>query len=88
MQFLVSLKFGISLVLPLAVSLRDISIILFRQMHKKVTRKLLCVSRRPGIVIKFWRQIVRDVDRGHDATESRRLERSRPFVSSLIISVE
>ena len=46
--------------------------------------KLLCASRRPGIVIKFWRQIVRDADPGHDVTKSRRRERSRRFVSSLI----
>ena len=83
-QFLVSLKFGISLVVPLAVSLRDISIILFQQRHKQVTRKLLCASRRPGIVIKFWRRILREVDSGDDVTKSRRRERSRRFVSSLL----
>ena len=46
--------------------------------------KLLRASRRPCIVIKFWRQTVRDADPGHDVTKSRRRERSRRFVSSLI----
>ena len=46
--------------------------------------KLLRASRRGYIVIKFWRQIVRDADPGHDVTKSRRRERSRRFVSSLL----
>ena len=55
----------------------------FQQRHKHRTRKLRA-SRRPGIVIKFWRQIVRDADLRHDVTKCRRRERSRRFVSSLI----
>ena len=85
MQFFVSLKFGISLVVPLAVSLRHISIIFFQQRHKQVTRKLLCASHRPGIVIKFRRQIVRDADPGHDVTKSRCRKRSHQFISSLLL---
>jgi len=84
MQFLVSLKFGISLV----VSLTVICMIFFQRRHKHRTRKILRASRRPGIVIKFWRQIVRDADLRHDVTKSRRRERSRRFVSSLIKLVE
>ena len=42
-------------------------------------------SRRPGIVIKFWRQVVRDAHPRHDVTKSRRRERSRRFVSSLML---
>ena len=34
-------------------------------------------SRCPGIVIKFWRQIVRDPNPRHDVTKSRCRERSR-----------
>ena len=41
-------------------------------------------SRRPGIVIKIWRQVVRDADPRHDVPKSRRRERSRRFVSSLL----
>ena len=73
LQFLVSLKFGISLV----VSLKDIAMIFFQQRHKHGTRKILRASRRPGIVIKFWREILRDADPRHDVTKSRRCERSR-----------
>ena len=80
MQFLVSLKFGISLV----VSLTVICVIFFQQRHKHRTRKILRASRRPDVVIKFWRQIVRDADLRHDVTKNRRRERSRRFVSSLI----
>ena len=61
--------------------------IFFQQRHKHRTRKILRASRRPGIVIKFWRQIVRDADLRHDVTKSRRRERSRRFVSSLIINL-
>ena len=73
MQFLVSLKFGISLV----VTLKDMSMIFLQQRHKHGTRKILRASRRPGIVIKFWCEIVRDADPRHDVTKSRRRERIR-----------
>ena len=54
MQFLVSLKFGISLVVPLAVSLWDISI-LFLISTKAQTgyEEITFRRRRPSIVIKF-----------------------------------
>ena len=58
-----------------------------QQRHKVGTRKIMRASRRPGIVIKFWRQIVGDADPRHDVTKSRRRERSRRFVSSLLIIV-
>ena len=82
MKFLVSLKFGISLV----VTLKDMSMIFLQQRHKHGTRKILRASRRPGIVIKFWCEIVRDADPRHDVTKSRRRERIRWFVSSLIFA--
>ena len=80
MQFLVSLKFGISLV----VSLMVICMIFFQQRHKHRTRKILRASCRPGIVFKFWRQIVRDADLRHEITKSRRRESRCRFVSSLM----
>ena len=73
MQFIVSLKFAISL----EVSLKDMSMIFLQQRHKHGTRKILRASRRPGIVIKFWCEIVRDADSRHDVTKRRRCERSR-----------
>ena len=58
--------------------------IFLQQRHKHGVRKILRASRRSGILITFWRDILGDADPRHDVTKSRRRERSRWFVSSLL----